>query len=426
MNVSKYKKLYMLLIVIVIFSLTGCASDSSQNSTEQITTEADATEADATETDAKKQYVHGADGYYCIYDDMPEFEAVSQKWGTCWLYAAAASMRTAYYKENGKDIKIDPIDLLDIIFGGGTEKEEGVVVKSGDIRNVGGSQVFVTATLSRGFGDHLTLDSTMNLDIKDRDTIKEVIRNRGGIVVEIPDNTDGKKGVYGGCFTMNDTETEEFDHDVTIVGYDDHFPKEFFKEEAAEDGAWLAYNSNYKSDKPYYISYCSNFGYVMSHTVTDKYSEVLSYDVGSDQGREISTGESTKVANVFHKEGKLAAVGTYNFYNNQDIKIEIYDASFQELLYSQDAVLDYPGYHTIKLDKQLDVTDYAIAITYSEAAPVEGDDTDIDDYEIRTISESGQSYVYIDGWKDLTDSDIKDVLEIKFEPNNCCIKALYE
>ncbi len=433
--------------------LTSCSADSAKNSEETAVideaTVADADAADTTEetTDedsagidegtatvasagsadaADELYVHGDDGYYCIYDDMPEFVPTAQKWGTCWLYAAAASMRTAYYKANGKDIKIDPIDLLDIIYGGGNDKEDGFVIKSGgDGRDIGGDQDFVTATLSRGFGD-LTLDSTMNLDINDRETIKNVLHNRGGIVVEIPDNGDGKKGVYGGCFTMNDTENDEYDHDVTIVGYDDHFPKEYFKEEAAEDGAWLCYNSNYRSDKPFYISYCSNFGYVMSHNVTDKYTEVLSYDAGSNIERQISTGESTKVANVFHKEGKLAAVGTYSIYDKQDIKIEIYDASLENVIYSQDAVLDYNGYHTIGLDEPLDVKDYAIAITYSEGAPVEGEVTDGGWIEFRTISESGQSYVYIDGWKDMTDSDIKDVLKIDYEPNNCCIKALYK
>jgi hypothetical protein len=225
---------------------------------------------------------------------------------------------------------------------------------------------------------------------------------------------------------MNDTETKEFDHDVTIVGYDDHFPKEYFNEEAERDGAWLTYNSNYKSDKPYYISYCTPIGYAISHTVSDQYTDVLSYDAGNEMDRTISTGDATKTANVFHKAGKLAAVGTYNVEKEQDIKIEIYDAAFNNVIYSQDAVLDFKGYHTIVLDEVLDVTDYAVVITYSKGAPVEGETLENDSGYYRTISESGQSYVYIDGWKDLTDDDIKDVLKIDFEPNNCCIKALYK
>ena len=125
-------------------------------------------------------------------------------------------------------------------------------------------------------------------------------------------------------------------------------------------------------------------------------------------------------------------------------------------MYSQDAVLDYHGYHTIKLDTPVDVTDCAVAITYSKGAPVEGEtiETFMGSYE--TSIEKGQSFVLVEGkWKDMADSDIKTVLETDigqplqlsengelknyltdseieamsnsdFEPGNCCIKALYQ
>ena len=95
------------------------------------------------------------------------------------------------------------------------------------------------------------------------------------------------------------------------------------------------------------------------------------------------------------------------------------------MLYAQDAVLDYRGYHTVKLSEPVDVTDYAIVITYSKGAPVEGETNDYDGIVYTTFSESGESFVYADGWKDVTDADIKEVLGINFKPNNCCIKALY-
>jgi hypothetical protein len=245
---------------------------------------------------------------------------------------------------------------------------------------------------------------------------------------------------------------------VTIIGYDDNFPKEYFKKPASEDGAWITYNSNLGSAGFYYISYCAPLEYAFSHSVTDKFDKVLSYDAGnyisypieyakshpladvydellsyyegSEQDIYIKTGSTTKTANVFRKEGKLAAVGTYNDFDKQDIKIEVYDADFKELLYSQDAVLDYHGYHTIELDKPVDVKDFAIAVSYTKGAPVEGGSIDGDLIDISmkyvTFSGSGQSFVYLDeGWKDLTDSDIKKALNINFEPNNCCIKALF-
>ena len=68
-----------------------------------------------------------------------------------------------------------------------------------------------------------------------------------------------------------------------------------------------------------------------------------------------------------------------------------------------------------------------MAITYSKGASVEGEDIDYGDIDYKTVSESDQSFVKIDSdWKDMTDDDIKSATGVDFEPNNCCIKALYQ
>ena len=68
-----------------------------------------------------------------------------------------------------------------------------------------------------------------------------------------------------------------------------------------------------------------------------------------------------------------------------------------------------------------------------EGASVEGEDIDYGQSDYLTISESGQSFVRVscsddtvNDWKDLTSSGIKEYLNVDFEPNNCCIKALYQ
>ena len=417
------------LMLIGILSLTACSSaDNSSESTSEasaaVTTSVPETDSTETTDPPIYDYVHGDDGYYCITDEMPDRKWKTQSRGTCWLHACCASMETEYFKENGSYIHLKPMDLVNVIYG--DDKEEGFFPKKGfDKYDMGGWQWMVTETLSRGFDD-LTIDSSIILDETDRDAIKKNLHERGAVAIGTLDLDDSKKGIFGSYFTMNDTEHEDFDHDITIVGYDDHFPKEYFKEPAAEDGAWLTYNSSFSGDRLYYVSYCTPIQYAISHSVTDKYSKVLSYDAGNEQDKYIKTGDSTKTANVFHKAGKLAAVGTYNDLDSQDIKIEIYDADFNKVLYSQDAVLGYHGYHTIELDTPIEVTDYAVAITYSKAAPVEGSTIDYGEIDYKTASESGQSYVYTEnGWKDMTDDDIRKVIKTDFEPNNCCIKALY-
>ncbi|WP_295091816.1 lectin like domain-containing protein [Ruminococcus sp.] len=421
------KKLF--ITSLYIMSLIAMFSCSDNNiSIEELPAPTEVTTSVETTTKKEKKsydYVHGTDGYYNIKDEMTEFEMKSQEGGTCWLYAAAASIETSYFKENGNYISIDPMKLLDSTYL--DEKDEGFFVKDGiDAKEFGGSQPIVTFRLSGGFDD-LVLDSSVFLDKNDKEAIKENIRKRGGVAIGILDNDESKKGWFGTYRTINYKKDDNFDHDVTIIGYDDHFPKEYFKEPASEDGAWITYNSSLGSAALYYISYSAPLEYAISHSITDKYGEVLSYDAGTEEDRYVRTGNSTKTANIFHKAGKLAAVGTYNDFDEQDIKIEIFNADIQKLLYSQDAKLDYHGYHTIELDTTLDVTDYAVVITYTKGAPVEGEDADYGELEYKTVSEKGQSFVYIDNsWKDMTDSDIKDVLKIDFKPNNCCIKAIYK
>ena len=463
------KKLLILSLLIAgMMSIFSCSDNTS--SIEELPAPTEMTTTAETTTKEKKvyDYVHSVDGYYNIADEMTEFEMKSQEGGTCWLYAAAASMETSFFKKDGRYISLDPLHLLDIIYL--DAKDEGFFVKDGaDGKNVGGSQWTVTERLSRGFDD-LILDSSVILDANDREAIKKNIRTKGAVAIGILDTDDSKKGWFGSYRTINYKKNDIFDHDVTIIGYDDHFPKEYFKEPASEDGAWITYNSNLGSACYYYISYSTPLEYAISHSVTDQYGEVLGYDAGDEQSlislyspitealgydisslqnRYIKTVDSTKVANIFHKAGTLAAVGTYNDFDEQDIKIEIYDVGIQNLLYSQEAKLGYRGYHTIDLDTPLDVTDYAIVITYTKGAPVEGESIDfgemintivsesdksdnyflstLDKIEYKTVSEKGQSFVYVDNvWNDVVNSDIKDVLKIDFEPNNFCIKAIYK
>ena len=438
------KALVLSLIIAGVFSTVSCTDNNTSDYentddttvlTESTTAETtDLTEAATSEAATKEKkvydYVHGEDGYYNIADEMTEFEMKSQNYGTCWLHAAAASMETSYFKKNGRYISIDPMHLLDLTYL--DEKDEGFFVKEGvNGKNLGGWQWIVTEKLTNGF-DELVIDSSIILDENDREAIKENIRQRGAVAIGVFDSDERKKGWFGSYRTINYKKDDNFDHDVTIIGYDDHFPKEYFKEPASEDGAWITYNSSLGSAALYYISYCAPLEYAISHSVTDKYGEVLSYDAGDQQylitqflsyaeahgydksslhDRYIRTGDSTKTANVFHKAGKLVSVGTYNDFDEQDIIIEVYNEDFTELLYTQNAVLGYHGYHTIYLDTPVDVTDYAVAITYTKGAPIEGEYVDCDGCEYKTVSEKGQSFVYIDNcWKDMTDSDIKDVL----------------
>ena len=466
------KKLLITSIMISgILSLCGCGNTSSSNSNSSTATTSttttsseDTSEAAATTTTASSynssriftyNYVHGDEGYFNLLNDMPEFRKKAQSGGSCWAYAAAASMETSYFLKNGKNIEIDPMRIIDTVWN--QNKSEGFIKKV-DTANadMGGWQWMVTQTLSNKM-DGITLDSAKILTDTGKDAIKEAVQTRGGIVVSVPDDEE-KIDWFGEYYTMNDPKNENVDHAVTIIGWDDSFPKNYFSEKASQNGAWIAYNSAAGiMGSYYYISYDTPLKDVVSFTAADKFSEVLSYDAGNEQDKYITRGDATTVANVFHKAGKLAAIGTYNDFDAQDIKIDIYDAGFKTLLYTQDATLSYHGYQTVDLNTILSVNDYAVIITYTKGAPVEGQTIDYDTSDYVTVSDKGQSFVFLGDWKnkasifheveipegaeeapqvdhtydyikdmkDMSDDDIKEALGIDFEPHNCCIKALY-
>lgn len=444
-----------LTAICLAASMTACAGSSSQtdsSSASSSSAESSSAADSSSEAAPKYDYVHGADGYYNLAEELKLFKMPMQQAGTCWLYAARASMQTSCEKATGKELKMEIYDMLEAIYGEG--KQEGLFVNSSiDKSDLGGYEQFVADRLSAECKDGITLDSSMIIDPTDRETIKNAVRTRGGVTVGI-DSLNCEVGMFGTYPTLIYKQAKIYDHVVTVIGWDDHFPKEYFKTPAQQDGAWIVYNSNL-GGKCQYISYDSPLEYAISHTVSDKYSQVQSYDAGNVLNSYITTGDSTKVANVFHKKGKLAAVGTFNVFDKQDIKIEIMSADFKTVLYTQDAVLDYRGYHTVALNKPVDVTDYAVVITYSKGASVEGETVEISAASYKTSIEKGQSFVFAGGaWKDMTDSDVKTVIKTDkaqsfldgdsgawrdyltfgdieamkktdFAPGNCCIKALY-
>lgn len=432
------KQLSAFLLALSLAVMNGCgdssagdklssAADPSVSSSQAESSSAADSSSSAADSSSQAavvyDYEHGTDGYYNLMDELKLFQMKTQQAGTCWLYAGRASMQTSYEKQTGKELKMEIYDMLDTVYGAG--KQEGFFVKSGvDKGELGGWQSMITDTLSRGYKDGITLEGSVIIDPTDREAIKNAIKTRGGIAAEVCDKNVGRE-YFGKYLTVNYAESDSYDHDLTLIGWDDHFPKDYFADPAKQDGAWIAYNSNIGSHF-YYISYDSPFGYTISHTVSDKYSQVLSYDAGNEMDRYVKTGDSTKVANVFHNAGKLAAVGTFNDFDKQSIKIEIMSADFKNVLYTQDAVLDYHGYHTVELTKPVEVSDFAVVVTYEKGAPVEGESIENGDGMYKTVSEKGQSFVFAGGtWKDLSDADAKTVLKTDFAPGNACIKALY-
>ena len=376
------------------------------------------------------RYVHGSEGYFNLNDEGTTVRLRSQIGGTCWLYASAVCMETGTQIAHGKEIELDPMSLIDKIYG--EDKKEGFFVRGVGAREYGGCAFFVIMTLSNGF-DGYVLDSGINLPDNETETVQEYMKKFGAVYFAVPDGVASKKGNHEGYTTINfvTDDMDDYDHSIAAVGWDDHFPKTYFNDEASQDGAWITANSQANADY-YYVSYDTRpenkYDKPVCMSLTDEYSYVATHDCGFDPDQSIKKKGAVTTANVFHKKGTLAAVGTYSLEKDQDIKIEIYDADFKKCIFTQEGKLTETGYQVIELTQPIEVDDYAIAVTYSKGvAPVEGKGwKDLPGVEFKTVSKKGESFVKIGKrWYDTHDKATLKKLKRKKKINNVCIKGLY-
>ena len=176
------------------------------------------------------------------------------------------------------------------------------------------------------------------------------------------------------------------DHAVCLVGWDDNFKKEKFKETLDGDGAWIVKNSwgsDWGNEGYFYVSYYDRTFCAFPDKIeecfvaislenTILYNKNYEYDFAGLSEFYIDHGETITYVNTYESTGNdvIAAVGTYFNDEGVDYDIEIYVND--ELVYTQSGVSPFYGYHTIKLEKYVSINDgdyFSIAVT-SNAAPL--------------------------------------------------------
>ena len=382
-----------------------------------------------------EKYVHGEDGYFLLADHGADTELKIQKGlRDSWVYAASTSMESSSLVTKGEKITVDPYVIRDLVYD--ENRKEGIRPVAVSNKEIGGHGKYIVDTLTNGFGDRL-LVTAIDCEHLSIDRIKDAIRTHGGMTAGMTEAHNGR-GFYDGYFTQYDEENKN-DHTVTIVGWDDHFPKEIFTKTSfvpmpSQDGAWIAQDSLMNTDY-IYISYDTQILDAYIYELSDEYSDVATYDGGCEGSfggvAENGFGKNgITVANVYHKKGTLGAVGTYITADNDNLKIRIVDEKTGRTLDYVSQSFDMPGYYTIPLTKPIEVQDYRIEITYEGSVPVEGEKWTSDDGYVRfkpTI-QKGQSFVRINKkWCDLAEKTTvkKMSLPAGFTPHNVCIKGLY-
>ncbi len=224
-------------------------------------------------------------------------------------------------------------------------------------------------------------------------------------------------------------------HSVTIVGWDDNFPKENFNNSKyiENDGAWLVQNSwgeNWGSKGFFWLSYedvTIDYIGIYLYESNDNYEGIYSHDE-SVQYTPVGFEDSTEIfmANVFKakKNEVLEAVSFYTTDVNTKYTVKIYtdlvnekDPTSGVLEAEFSGVKELPGYYTENLDSGINLTSgkkFSVVVylnnpTEKLTAQVEAIYMEYRVQSTANVSSAGESFVSSDGdrWEDIHTKVIK-------------------
>ena len=393
--------------------------------------------------------------------------------GSCWAFATLGSLESTYLTDTGEAENFSENNMNNLC--------SDLYPDGFDVAPCNGGNFFMSsAYLTRGSGPvqeaddpyHLPVPSNISptdlspvLDVRDitflpprtgpldNSLFQQTIMDEGGISVAFLINWS--------CFANNCTTYywpgEEYagdgGHGVTLVGWDDAYPKENFAVEPPDDGAFIlknSWSSDSGDDGYFWISYYDprpgHFWDEEQHYLDVKYEDstpgVLFTGVPVNTDRQtyqydplgwtssIGTGEDTTFygANVFTADGyeTLSDVSFYTREPETDYTVAIFtnfttppgDAA-PVTWTSGTAAL--PGYHTISLPETVSLMPWEVfSVVIEVTSPTDTHplvvEMPIEDYSSRATAEAGESFVSADGdtWEDLTTS---------CPDTNVCIKA---
>lgn len=347
-------------------------------------------------------------------EEVPEIltPVKKQVGGTCWAHATIGCIESNLIRKGMADNSIDlseahliwftegqgaPTDSDDPRFGSG--KNLGVQAYSNGARCI---QIIASLAAWQGavneddvpphsekpvLDESLRYNSVAHLQnaryfyyvkAKDMPRTKQMLKENGPLYFTYFHDLDGriseKNGYYNPDYSdqkRTDGELNGNSHAVMIVGWDDHYPKEYFNDDAPGDGAWIVRNSWGKYKDYYYMSYYEpSISYIASFDCesASNYSSKRSYN-GSDIQYSGAPGEGKGfyTANIFEaeKDEKIAAAGYFRLRSNLGpltYEISVYllnpDASDPQdgvLAYRTKCTEEISGFYTVKFPESISV-----------------------------------------------------------------------
>lgn len=344
-------------------------------------------------------------------------------YGNCWAYAVT-SLAESYMLRKGREgntVDYSELALTYSLFHtpldplGGTAGDSTTVL-SGDYRDVGGNSFWGLQILSQWWGplaegamtispsglnpsqpsaellrsDVLHLENFFMINIlKNRSMVKEAIREYGAVTASYwdPRNSVSDSTEYynkeNNAFFYAESEGKTQNHAITLVGWDDTFPAEYFPENPGENGAWLVRNSwggsgmgydgyfwmSYK--EPSLIKTTDGNGataYVADFGSASRYANNYQYDGGVSNANISNRTTTLQAANVFtaHSGARTETVEAVSVgvgSANTTAKVEVYtdladpaDPTSGTKAAEASRNLTFTGQYLIPLNKKVQVS----------------------------------------------------------------------
>ena len=497
------KKLIAILLAAAMLSLGACGKSDS---TPQVDGTADVSEGSDNaneDTEAATEEKIDIPEKYSLLDEgkVTEYKNQHQS-GMCWAFTVASAAESSLIVSGFEDSSVDLSEghICYSVYQFAEDRaedstEDGIYVFGDKKKNktvpyyIGGSCAIVVQQFAIGAGPVYESEAPINTDAgqleksvdnifqlesegkltkymgnylltqsmiyeSDEDIKRGLIKNGAACIAVYIDQKGGGKDSQGEMnyfLTDRNSPPKETNHVVTVIGWDDNYSKENFKNTPANDGAWLIKDS-IKGTGYYWMSYDEYFEYregneaqCMKFCKRDDYGQILSYDgIGPTTGIK-ADGEYTTVSNVFKTDASniIKGVGISTNVSQQKVNVSIYknpedgNPESGEKLYEKEYTIAYKGYEVVNIDEPVNVDSgekFSVVVKYTnvdgieEIAPVEGDGSIYPKSalgEIYIVSSEGESFALAgDIWYDLSKQESSAVFNKTELLNNACIKVL--
>lgn len=325
--------------------------------------------------------------------DMRDYGRVSPvrdqgRYGTCWAFASLGALETSIRPMEDDIFSVDHMSMcnsyaLDVNSGGEHTMSiaylaawQGPVLEKDDPYGDGMSDPNLPAEKH--------LEEALIINGREDETIKSAIFRYGAIETSIYsalEYVDSYSMYYSSEYAAYYYDGDETpNHDVVVVGWDDHFPKENFTIQPEGDGAFICKNSwgeEFGDDGYFYVSYYDTKICRKSVVYTrvgdkDNYDKIYQTDKLGWVGQLGFSKEEAYFSNVYQagKGENLAAVSFYATDKNTEFEVYVVRnfkdvTSFKNRELVTSGSMKYAGYYTVDFPEEIELEDherYAVVV----------------------------------------------------------------